>query len=420
MTQQSGYTRSLETQAALLALEDGTCFWGKTIGSPGEAFGELVFNTAMTGYQEALTDPSYRGQIVVMTYPEIGIYGANADDVESGEIQVAGFVVHRAVREPFNHRATCSINEYLSREGIVALDSVDTRGLTRHIRTRGAMRGAISTLDVNSENLVARVRKSPRMEGRNLVHEVSPCQTATLSPQPKTQAHIVLVDAGAKGGIVRDISAHVAAVSVVAYDADIEAVLRLRPDGVLISNGPGDPAALDLSIRLIRKLLENRIPLAGICLGHQLLGLALGGQTYKMRFGHRGSNHPVKDLSTGRVLITTQNHGFAVDPTSLGIPWAPLDGAFRPARPEILEGSTDASSTMAELLPSSPLVGTSPLGFGPMEITHLSLNDGTLEGLRLQDLPAFSVQYHPEASPGPHDAKSFFDEFVALVEDHCA
>ena len=454
--------------AALLALEDGTSFLGRCVGCPGETFGELVFNTAMAGYQEALTDPSYRGQIVVMTYPEVGIYGANPEDVESGQVQVAGYVVHRAVRQPFNQRATLSFADYLTGAGIVAIEGVDTRALTRHIRTRGAMRGAISTLDLCPESLVARVRDSPLMLGRNLVREVSPIGTAVRSSPKDGQLHVVLVDAGSKEGIVREMARCQVAVTSVPYDAEARAVLSLRPDGVLVSNGPGDPAVLERTIQLIRALLERRLPLAGICLGHQLLGLALGGRTYKMRFGHRGVNHPVKELSSGRVLITTQNHGFAVDPTSLGIPWKPLDGAFRPACPEILSESSEsaerkdrrgaedaeecllfgenpqrsprsgdespgvppylggsggvsgAAATMAERLPPRPLAGTSPLGFGPLEITHLSLNDGTLEGLRLRDLPAFSVQYHPEASPGPHDARAFFAEFVARMEEYRA
>jgi carbamoyl-phosphate synthase small subunit len=416
-----------KSQAALLALEDGMSFWGKSVGFPGEAFGELVFNTGMTGYQEVLTDPSYRGQIVVMTYPEIGIYGVNLEDVESSHIQVAGYVVHRAVREPFNQRATLSFTEYLGRAGIVVIEGVDTRALTHHIRRQGAMRGAISTLDLDPESLVARVRQSPQMLGLNLAKEVSPNEPIALSPQEGEQFHVVLVDTGRKEGIVRDLMRHNAAVTVVPYDSDVETVLSFQPDGVLIANGPGDPHPLRETVQLMRGLLERRVPLAGICLGHQLLGLALGGGRYKMRFGHRGVNHPVKDLNTGRIIITTQNHGFAVDPTSLGIPWEPLDTAFQAVRPEILEernrvfGKNPVSgNTMAELLPDRPLVGESPLGFGTVEITHLSLNDGTLEGLRLHDLPAFSVQYHPEASPGPHDAQPFFEEFIALMEGHRA
>ena len=263
------------------------------------------------------------------------------------------------------------------------------------------------------------------MVGRNLVGELE-ARESTQYPQA-SQPHsnggfrVVLVDAGAKEHIIRDLVQREAVVTVVPYDANASSVLSLEPDGVMISNGPGDPAVLDRTIRLIRALFERHIPLAGICLGHQLVGLALGGQTYKMCFGHRGVNHPVKDLITGRVLVTTQNHGFAVDPTSLGVAWEPLDTAFRPVRPEILHergatGAPDSSPTMAELLPSGPLVGASPLGFGPVELTHLSLNDGTLEGLRLPHSPVLSVQFHPEASPGPHDAKGFFDEFIAVME----
>jgi carbamoyl-phosphate synthase small subunit len=424
--------------AALLVLEDGTAYWGTSVGTPGETFGEVVFNTGMTGYQEVLTDPSYLGQIVVMTYPEVGIYGVNEEDAESGRIQVAGFVVHRAVRQPFNHRATRSFTDYLTRAGIVALEGVDTRALTRRIRTQGAMRAAISTLDLLPESLLARVRASPPMAGRNLVQELrrtgaGPRSSRSARGMPAGQArsaalHVVVVDAGAKGSIVSALAGRGARVSLVPFDASAEHILGLAPDGVLVSNGPGDPATLHATIETMRRLLEHAVPLGGICLGHQLLGLALGGATYKMRFGHRGINHPVKDLGSGRVLVTTQNHGFAVDPTSLGIAWEPLDSAFVPSRPELL-GERPAGAegvTMAERLPTTTLVGASPLGYGGVEVTQLSLNDGTLEGLRLlpsdgSERPlAISVQYHPEAAPGPHDAQGFFDGFLALVEAHRA
>jgi len=407
---------------ALLVLEDGTVFEGVPVGAGGETFGELVFNTGMTGYQEVLTDPSYCGQIVVMTYPEIGIYGVNPEDAESSRVQVAGFVVHRAVQSPFNQRATLGFPDYLQGAGIVAIEGVDTRALTRHLRTHGAMRGAIATASegdsLDSGALIERVRQSPVMVGASLAGEVTADGVVSHGASDGSEApHIVVIDAGYKAGIVRDLRAAGASVTVVPYDADAEAVLSLQPDGVLVSNGPGDPEPLTGTIATIRALLNERVPLGGICLGHQLLGLAAGGRTYKMRFGHRGANHPVKDLQTGRIVITTQNHGFALDPTSLGIGWAPLDAAFEPVAPALVAQTDDAADdvTMAARLPKGAMVGTSPAGFGPLEVTHLSLNDGTVEGLRLTEYPAFSVQFHPEASPGPHDAAGFFERFIEMV-----
>jgi carbamoyl-phosphate synthase small subunit len=417
-----------EPKTALLVLEDGTIFWGKSVGCAGETFGELVFNTGMTGYQEVLTDPSYCGQIVVMTYPEIGIYGVNPEDVESRQIQVAGYVVHRAVRQPFNQRATQSFPDYLEGAGIVAIEGIDTRKLTRHLRTHGVQRGAISTTDLAPEGLVRRVRQTPQMAGLNLAQEVSPDASLPLTHKTvsgaqaaasETRFSVVMIDCGRKENIARDLMAHGCHVAVVPYDADLKTVLDLNPDGVFVCNGPGDPDPLEETIQAMRGVLEREIPLAGICLGHQLLGLALGGKRYKMRFGHRGINHPVRDFRTERILITTQNHGFAVDPTSLDVGWAPLDAAFEASKPDILPDDPRREAptvTMASLLPEEPLVGKSPLGFGKVLITHLSLNDGTMEGMKLLDLPAFSVQYHPEAAPGPHDAKPYFDEFVALME----
>jgi carbamoyl-phosphate synthase small subunit len=428
-----------ERQRALLVLEDGRTFLGWSIGAAGETFGELVFNTGMTGYQEVLTDPSYCGQIVVMTYPEIGIYGVNPEDGESDGVPVAGFVVHRAVRgwdggpPAFNPRATGSFLDYLTEAGVVAIEGVDTRALTRHLRTHGAQRGAISTTDLDADHLLARVRRSPKLTGRDLVRDVGehrasdiehrarasrlPSSASRFGPQPAripTPApHVVVVDCGVKANIVRDLVAYGARVTRVPYDADLDAVLALAPDGVLVSNGPGDPAPLHATVDLMRGLLARRVPLAGICLGHQLLGLALGGTTYKLRFGHRGANHPVKDLSTGQVRVTTQNHGFAVDPTSLGIDWTPLEAGDRQITRPI---QNPKPKTQNLTLPAEPLTGESPAGFGPVAVTHLSLNDGTVEGLRLCQRPAVSVQYHPEASPGPHDARGFFADVIRLVQ----
>lgn len=412
-------------QVALLALEDGTHFWGECAGASGEALGEFVFNTGMTGYQEVLTDPSYCGQIVVMTYPEIGIYGINPCDIESARIQVSGFVVHRAVKSPFNQRATGSLPEFLRQEGVLMVEGVDTRLLTRLIRDRGSMRGGMSTVDLDPQNLVDRVRHSALIVGRDLVQKVTPDETSIGSGAAGQDLHVVVVDTGAKNGIVRQLSTlpKRAFVSRVPYNVDAKTILALNPHGVLVANGPGDPAALPGCIALVQELLQARVPLAGICLGHQLLGLAVGAKTYKMRFGHRGCNHPVKALETGRVLITSQNHGFALDPTSVGIPWQPLDTAYRAVCPELLHDLVDlweTGGTMAQRMPGAVLVGHSPDGFGPVEVTHVSLNDGTLEGLRLTDYPAFSVQYHPEASPGPRDGAGFFGEFVAMMEAHRA
>ena len=404
----------------LLVLEDGTAFEGRATGTAHEAFGEVVFNTASTGYQEVLTDPSYREQIVLMTYPEIGIYGINNEDVESNDVQVAALVVHRAIRAPSNHRATASLVDGLNDRRIPMIEGVDTRAVTRRIRSRGAMRGGIST--ASREQVLERVRAQPLLAGRDLASGAA-CAGSMRAVRRKAGAlRIVLVDAGAKAGIERAL-ARAASTEIdmirVRCDASPSAVLALDPSGVILSNGPGDPAAVAPAIDLARSMLERRIPFAGVCLGHQILCLALGGATYKMRFGHRGTNHPVRDVEAGRVMITSQNHGFAVDPTSLGIPWAPLDDAFEPRRPELVADSMhspNGRTTMAQRLPSNRLLGASPLGLGMVEATHFSLNDGTLEGVRLLDRPAMSVQFHPEASPGPHDAAGFFDDFLRIVE----
>lgn len=384
---------------ALLVLEDGTSYLGKSFGAEGEVYGEIVFNTSMTGYQEVLTDPSYANQIVVMTYPEIGIYGINTEDIESSRIWVKGFVVFRAVEGKHNHRATGTLIDYLVQNGIVAVEGVDTRAITRRIRNYGVMRGVISTIDMDADSLLSKVRQTEPLIDIDLVKEVSPKQTIF---DEGSGPRIALIDCGVKFGILRELRKRGFSVVRLPYTIDFEDLKRLGVCGVLVSNGPGDPSALSRTIELIRQTLSYGLPLAGICLGHQLLGLAIGARTYKMKFGHRGVNHPVKDLEKNKILITTHNHGFAVDPTSLGITWIP---------------NVEQKEVLLEKLSNvEEMVGESSAGFGKVKITHVSLNDGTIEGIRLVDHPVMSVQFHPEASPGPHDANPFFDDFVHMVQ----
>ncbi len=371
-----------DRQKALLALADGTVFEGYSLGAQGETWGEVVFNTAMTGYQEILTDPSYKGQIVTMTYPLIGNYGVNPEDVESRRPFVEGFIVKECSRITSNWRAQMSLDEYLKKHGIVGIQGIDTRELTMCIREVGAQTGVISTVDLDPDSLVAKARSLPTLEGRDLVKEVTCSERYQWNqgtwrleegyeePAPGDGAiHIVAYDFGIKYNILR-IFAHLGCrVTVVPAQTPAEDVLALKPQGVFLSNGPGDPAPVSYAIENARALL-GKVPLFGICLGHQILGLALGGRTYKLKFGHHGANHPVKDLATGKVEITSQNHGFVVDMDSLG---------------------------------------------EQVEVTHLNLNDHTVEGLRHKELPLFSVQYHPEASPGPHDSAYLFQRFVDMV-----
>jgi carbamoyl-phosphate synthase small subunit len=360
---------------ALLVLEDGTAFRGRGFGARGTTTGEAVFNTSMSGYQEVLTDPSYHGQLVTMTYPHIGNYGVNREDVESNRVRVAGFVVREAVRTYSNYRATGSLHDYLSDAGIVGIEDVDTRRLTRHIRARGAMRGAISTDVLEPEALRRQVLNSPEMTGLNLVDPVTtpePYRGFDQSPRPDGRTFkVAAYDYGIKTNILRLLAAAGCEATVFPAFHPAEDILAGDFDGVLLSNGPGDPAAVLTAIENTKKVLAAQKPLFGICLGHQILGLALGAKTYKLKFGHRGINQPVKRLATETVEITSHNHGFAVDPTTFDI---------------------------------------------PTDVSHVNLNDGTCEGLRCRDVPAFSVQYHPEASPGPHDASYLFDDFVRLME----
>ena len=367
---------------ARLVLEDGTILKGRSVGARGERTGELVFNTAMTGYQEILTDPSYRGQTVVMTYPHIGNYGVNLEDVESSKTHVEGFVLRDLSPIASNFRSRATLPEYLEAEGVPAIDGIDTRALTRRIRQGGAIRGILSTEDDDPQSLLEKVRGAPGTEGIDLVKGVTCAEPYEWTEgfvevgRPEVPAvhgprlRVVAVDCGIKRDILRGLIETGFDVTVVPASTPAKEVLARSPAGVFFSNGPGDPAPVDYVARTMREML-GKVPIFGICLGHQLFGLALGARTYKMKFGHHGANHPVKDLATGKVEITSQNHSFAVD----------LKGLEK-----------------------------------EVEVTHLNLNDKTIEGMRHREFPAFSVQYHPEASPGPRDALYLFHRFRELIE----
>lgn len=366
---------------AILALADGTVFEGYSFGAEGEAGGEVVFNTSMTGYQEILTDPSYKGQMVTMTYPLIGNYGVNPEDVESGRPWAEGFIVKEYSEYPSNWRSRGSLDSYMKSHGIVGIQGIDTRALTKHIRDLGAQQGIISTDNTNGKDLAAKAAARPGMAGQDLAKEVT-CSVAYhwdetrwdlatgYGKLTKPRMNVVVYDFGVKRNILRILASMGLNVTVVPASATWQEVMSHGPDGVLLSNGPGDPEPVTYAIENIRELI-GKAPIFGICLGHQLLGLALGGRTYKLKFGHHGGNQPVMDMTTMKVEITAQNHGFAVD------------------------------------------VGTLPK---EVEFTHINLNDKTNEGIRHRELPLFSVQYHPEASPGPHDAEYLFERFVSMME----
>lgn len=366
--------------AAKLALEDGTVYTGRSFGAIGETDGEVVFNTSMTGYQEVLTDPSYKGQIVTMTYPLIGNYGVNTDDHESAHPQVQGFVVRELTRIPSNFRSESSLEDYLKKHHVLGIEGIDTRALVRRLRVRGAMKGVLSTTDLDDASLVRKASASPGIVGRDLVREVVPEKSfawdqgftnpfVTYLPHREPTHHVAALDYGMKHNILRCLVQVGCRVTVVPGTARARDVLDLNPDGVFLSNGPGDPSVLSYAVETVKDLIGKK-PIFGICLGHQLLGQALGGKTFKLKFGHRGANQPVLNYQTNRVEITTQNHGFAVDPKSLG--------------PDV-------------------------------ELTHINLNDNTLEGLRHKKHQLFSVQYHPEASAGPHDSGYLFEDFQKLM-----
>jgi carbamoyl-phosphate synthase small subunit len=356
---------------AIIALEDGRVFRGRSWAADGESVGEMVFNTSMTGYQEVLTDPSYAGQIVCMTYPLIGNYGVNSEDEESSRPWVEGFVVREASRVASSWRAQESLDAYLKRWNIVAIEGIDTRALVRHIRDKGAMRACLSTTDLDEASVIAKAKQSPAMENRELASVVTTKQPYEVAAEGSERFHVVCYDFGVKRNSLRELSRLGCRITVVPAGTSAAEVVSLQPDGVFLSNGPGDPASMNREVEEIKKLVSSRVPTFGICFGHQLLGRAFGGETFKLVFGHRGGNQPVKDLQEGGVEITSHNHGFAV---------------------------------LADSLPDE------------VEITHINLNDRCVEGMRHKTLPIFSVQYHPEAAPGPHDAAHHFTRFIELMQ----
>lgn len=371
---------------AVLLLENGTVFEGNSFGAKGQKCGEVVFNTSMTGYQEILTDPSYSEQIITMTYPLIGNYGTNPVDSESVKSFASGFIVKENCSYPSNWRNEQSLSDYLKANNVIGLEGIDTRKLVKQIRTEGAMRGIISSTDLDINTLKKKLDDYPGLVGRDIVKNVTAKKSYgwdkpvidvlnTKTPEPKKKYNVVAIDYGIKHNILRLLCSHGCDVTVVPAETTAKEILNQKPDGVFLSNGPGDPAPLTYAVETVQRLL-GKVPVFGICLGHQILSLALGGTTYKLKFGHRGANHPVKNLQTGAIEITCQNHGFCVDIDSL----------------------KDKN----------------------VELTHLNLNDNTVEGIRSKELAAFSVQYHPEASPGPHDSSYLFTDFIKLIRAEAA
>jgi carbamoyl-phosphate synthase small subunit len=356
---------------AILALEDGTVFEGVSFGAAGRTYGEVVFNTGMTGYQEILTDPSYAGQIVTLTYPLVGSYGVNEDDFESRRVQVEGFIVHEAVSVASNWRSEKTLDAFLKEKGIVGIEGIDTRELTRCLRLRGVMMGTITT-DESTEQALERLRHSPGYEGIDFTRKVTAETPYEWAAEGEQKYRVALLDCGVKYNILRSLAKLGCRTTVFPCTASPGQILEHETDGIMLSPGPGDPAQLGYIVDTVKAIAGKR-PTMGVCMGNQLLGYAYGSRTYKLKFGHRGSNHPVKDLTTGRVYITSQNHGYAVDPNELK---------------------------------------------GGMEVAHLNLNDGTVEGLRHRELPIFSIQYHPEASPGPTDSAYFFEQFIKLMDEN--
>lgn len=408
----------MKIPAAVLALEDGTVYEGRSCGASGEASGEVVFNTSLTGYQEILTDPSYAGQIITMTMPHIGNYGVNGADMESRGVFARGLVVRSMCETPSNWRSEESLPHFLARHNVVAIEGIDTRSLTKRIREVGAMKAIVSTTDFDPDSLVAKARKSPGLVGRDLVSEVAvsapytwgtpvpgggvPVDLGNL-PDP-VRYRVVAFDSGIKYNILRCLANAGCEVIVVPPKTSASAVRELKPQGLFFANGPGDPAAVDFLYSTLQELL-GEVPVFGICLGHQMLSLALGCTTYKLKYGHRGGNQPVMNLLSGEVEITSQNHGFCVDFSSIGPLIAEESGG-------LAHDCGDIASWVASRV--APVVTSSR--FGRVQLTHVNLNDMTVEGIRLLDIPAFSVQHHPEAAPGPHDSKYLFEVFTRMMD----
>ncbi len=411
-----GTTKQGQGPAALM-LEDGTFFTGTACGSPGEVYGEICFNTSLEGYLEVLTDPSYAGQIVTMTYPQIGNYGVNREDVQAARPALSGMVVRDMCAHPSNWRSALSLPEYLKQAGVVAMEGVDTRALVRHVRDHGAMRAVLSTVDTDADSLLSKVRASQQLVGQNHVQRVS-CEAPrkvdasqlpeshkfAVGSEPQGSYKVVAYDCGAKDSILHNLVRCGCDLTVVPWDTPAEEVLAMAPDGVFLSNGPGDPEAVEGTYSQVEKLL-GKVPVFGICLGHQMIAKASGAEIEKLKYGHRGGNHPVMNLRTGRVEITAQNHGFGLVWPSLGPLVPSLSGDFRNHQPDLRFW---ARAKVAPVVQNDR--------YGRIQLTHVNLNDGTPEGIAFLDIPAFSVQYHPEASPGPTDAHYLFTAFARLMD----